>query len=184
MSNSPSPSGAIHCDPAPFPKSDFDYAAPAAGREPPGPTVTEVDVDSAIRKEDYTVLQDGRTTVCLLTLDNNYTVRGESSCVSLANFDAEKGRTYARKDAVRKVWPLLAFRLADRLAAEAAEADPRTRNATSHPMFKWDEELGANRCTLCGADPSNSGDMSCVDRRRAAHEPQNPPRPLGHHPVA
>lgn len=151
---------------------------------PTGSTVTEVDVNEAIHKEDYTVLQDGRTTVCLLTLDNNYTVRGESSCVSLANFDAQKGRTYARQDAVRKVWPLLAFRLADRLAAENAEQDPAFRNAASHPMFRWDADIGANRCIACGADTSTTGEMSCGDRRRAAHEPQNPPRPLGHHPVA
>lgn len=83
-------------------------------------SVTEEEVDAAIRSAQYVVLPDGRTTVCLLTLDNGFTVRGESSCVDIANFNAEKGQTYSRADARRKVWPLLGFRLADRLAARSA----------------------------------------------------------------
>lgn len=78
------------------------------------PRVTPAMVDDAIRETDYTVLSDGRSTICLLTLDNGFTVRGESSCVSRANFNAEFGEKAAYEDARRKVWPFLAFRLADR----------------------------------------------------------------------
>lgn len=79
------------------------------------PRVTPEDVAAAIKAETYTVLPDGRTTICQLTLDNGYTVNGESACVSAENFDAEIGRQVAREDAVNKVWPLLGFRLADQL---------------------------------------------------------------------
>lgn len=83
------------------------------------PKVTLNDVNDAIQGAEYTVLPDGRTTICTLTLDNGYTVRGESSCVCIENFDPAMGRDIALEDARRKVWPLLGFRLADRLMAEA-----------------------------------------------------------------
>lgn len=84
--------------------------------EQSAPSVTTADVIAAIKNETYTVLPNGRTTVCQLTLDNGFTVEGQSACVSLTNFDAEKGNRYARENALNEVWKLLGFRLADRLA--------------------------------------------------------------------
>lgn len=85
--------------------------------------VTEDDVMAAILHEEttFTVLPDGVTTICQLTLDNGYTVNGQSACVDPANFDQNTGRKYSYDDAMRKVWPLLGFRLAD-LKYEAAAA--------------------------------------------------------------
>ncbi len=60
-------------------------------------------------------------TFCVLVLKNGFTVTGESACASPANFNAEIGRRIARESAVQKVWPLLGFRLRDKLAAEAME---------------------------------------------------------------
>ena len=93
------------------------------------PRVTEQDVDAAIRGAAYTVLPDQRTTICTLTLDNGYTVRGEASCVCIETFDRALGEQYSFLDARRKVWPLLGFRLADRLAR--AKQEPRYRCASS-----------------------------------------------------
>lgn len=58
-------------------------------------------------------------TICVLVLKNGFTVTGESACASAANFDPEIGRRLARKHAVGKVWPLLGFRLRDKLAGHA-----------------------------------------------------------------
>ena len=55
-------------------------------------------------------------TFCVLVLRNGFTVTGESACASPENFDAELGRKIARQNAVAKVWPLLGFRLRDKLA--------------------------------------------------------------------
>lgn len=82
------------------------------------PKVTIEDVNAAIVDETYTVLPNGRTTVCQLTLDNGFTVEGSSACVSIENFNAETGNRFARERAVEKVWQLLGFRLADALAPE------------------------------------------------------------------
>lgn len=57
-------------------------------------------------------------TFCVLTLRNGFTVTGEAACVSAANFDAAKGRRYAREHAIEKLWPLLGFRLADKLYSQ------------------------------------------------------------------
>lgn len=55
-------------------------------------------------------------TFCVLVLRNGFTVTGESACASPENFDAEIGRRVARENAVQKIWPLLGFRLRDKLA--------------------------------------------------------------------
>lgn len=86
------------------------------------PRLTPDDIDAVIASESYTVLPSGRTTICELTLRNGFTVTGESSCVSIDNFDAEIGRKIARDDARDKVWQLEAYLLRDRLfqAVQAA----------------------------------------------------------------
>lgn len=67
---------------------------------------------------------DGAPALALLTfyvlvLRNGFTVTGESACASRENFDAEIGRRIARENAIDKIWPLLGFRLRDKLASEA-----------------------------------------------------------------
>ncbi|OJX11274.1 MAG: hypothetical protein BGO79_17405 [Delftia sp. 67-8] len=59
----------------------------------------------------------GLLTFCVLELRNGFTVTGESACASPENFDAAIGRRVARENAVQKIWPLLGFRLRDKLAA-------------------------------------------------------------------
>lgn len=111
------------------------------------PRVTPADLEAEIRAEVYFTGQDGidgginnktgrvkseyregehilaplaLLTFCVLVLRNGFTVTGQSACVSAENFDAEIGRKIARENAIQKLWPLLGFRLADRLAAGAA----------------------------------------------------------------
>lgn len=96
---------------------DIDRLSGERKRFLPGqaPKVTPDEVASAIVREEYTVLPDGRTTVCTLWLDNGFTVRGESSCVCAENFDPEIGNGVARRNAESQVWLLLGFRLAEQL---------------------------------------------------------------------
>lgn len=61
-------------------------------------------------------------TFCVLVLRNGYVVTGESACASPENFDAELGRKIARQNACAKIWPLLGFRLRDRLHTAAEHA--------------------------------------------------------------
>lgn len=97
------------------------------------PRVTPADIEAEIASEHYFTALDGvltgapvdnaaadalsLLTFCVLVLKNGFTVTGESACASPENFDAEIGRKIARQNAVQKIWPLLGFRLRDRLAA-------------------------------------------------------------------
>lgn len=58
-------------------------------------------------------------TLCILVLRNGFTVTGESACANPEEFDAEKGRQYARENAVEKAWPLLVYELKCRLHERA-----------------------------------------------------------------
>ena len=60
----------------------------------------------------------GLLTFCVLVLRNGFTVTGESACASPENFNAEIGRRIARENAINKVWPLLGFRLRDKLSGD------------------------------------------------------------------
>lgn len=57
----------------------------------------------------------GLLTICVLVLQNGFTVMGESACASPENFDAGLGKKIARDNAVNKLWPLLGYQLRDRL---------------------------------------------------------------------
>lgn len=86
------------------------------------PRVTASQVEATIITGTYTVLPSGRTMICELTLRNGFTVRGESSCVSIENFNEELGRKISYDDAVSKVWQLEAYLLKQRLFDQAAAA--------------------------------------------------------------
>lgn len=99
------------------------------------PHVTPADIEASITGEHYFTAADGvchvrraegfvadprgplpLLTFCVLVLRNGFTVTGESACASPDNFNAEIGRKIARQNATAKIWPLLGFRLRDRLA--------------------------------------------------------------------
>ncbi|MBR6079917.1 MAG: hypothetical protein IKP60_07160 [Treponema sp.] len=77
--------------------------------------LTKEDILAAVKKEDYTVLNDGRTTICQLTLQNGFTVVGFSACVDPKNFDKELGQNIAKNNALEKVWGLEGYLLRQRL---------------------------------------------------------------------
>lgn len=101
------------------------------------PRVTPADIEANIASEHYFTAADGAQgshmreskslngvpvteslcllTFCVLTLNNGFTVTGESACASPENFDAEIGRKVARANAVSKVWPLMGYALKERL---------------------------------------------------------------------
>lgn len=73
-------------------------------------------------------------TICVLVLENGFTVTGESACASPENFDADIGRKIAREKAVEKIWPLLGFRLRDFLADQADEAEDAGEPEVAQPQ--------------------------------------------------
>ena len=75
------------------------------------PNVTNV----TIKDEAYHVFKGSQLTVCCLTLQNGFTVTGESACVSPENFNAEIGQKIAKENARNKIWQLEGYLLKDKL---------------------------------------------------------------------
>ncbi len=55
-------------------------------------------------------------TFCILTLENGFTVTGESACASPENFDAEIGKEIAYNNAREKIWVLEGYLLKEKLS--------------------------------------------------------------------
>lgn len=54
-------------------------------------------------------------TFCILTLENGFTVTGESACASPENFDVEIGKKIAYQNAREKIWTLEGYLLKEKL---------------------------------------------------------------------
>ena len=75
-------------------------------------------IDETIADEYYHVVPGTTLTVCVLTLQNGFTVTGESAAASPENFDEEIGRDIARKNAREKIWALEGYLLKEKLYNE------------------------------------------------------------------
>jgi hypothetical protein len=79
------------------------------------PRVTPTKIDDVIVGESYYVFPGTTVTICLLRLENGFTVTGESACASVDNFNQEIGRDIARVNAREKIWGLEGYALKQRL---------------------------------------------------------------------
>lgn len=79
------------------------------------PSVTVSDIQAKIKKTEYFVIPGTTVTICNLTLENGYSVRGESACVSPENFNIAIGEKYAFEQAVEKIWILEGYLLKQKL---------------------------------------------------------------------
>lgn len=76
--------------------------------------LTEQDILDQIKSAEFHVFQS-KQTVCCLTLNNGFTIIGESACVDPANYDADIGNAIAHKNAVNKVWMVEGYLLQEKL---------------------------------------------------------------------
>lgn len=77
----------------------------------PAPKITRSDIEARIANIEFTAID--LTTICTLTFDNGFTVRGEGSCVNPENYDVEIGQHFAYEDAIKKSWPFFGWNLAE-----------------------------------------------------------------------
>jgi len=78
------------------------------------PRITPDHIDSIIANTAYHKMTDVLT-ICIIQLQNGFTVIGESACASPENFDVEIGRKIAFEDAKAKIWPLEGYLLKEQL---------------------------------------------------------------------
>jgi hypothetical protein len=79
------------------------------------PRITPNHIDACIVGEQYHVFDGTTVTICLLILQNGFTVTGESACASPENFNAEIGRKIAYQNAREKIWALEGYLLKQQL---------------------------------------------------------------------
>ena len=93
----------------------------------PSRPINAGDVGLAIEAVSTQVLQDLRTTVATLTLDNGFTVTGAAACGVFTPFDRDIGAKLAIEAAKEKVYELLAFASHEQAfqAAKAKHAEER-----------------------------------------------------------
>ena len=78
------------------------------------PRVTPEIIESKIKKCEFHKLTEVLT-VCVITLENDFTVTGESACASPENYDKELGEKISRMNAVGKIWMLEGYLLKQKL---------------------------------------------------------------------
>lgn len=93
------------------------------------PRITLSDIHGKIEKMDY--IHHGLLTICVLTLQNGFTVTGESACASPENYNQTVGETIAYENAVEKIWPLEGYLLKQRLY-ESTAGDWKSRLVAEH----------------------------------------------------
>lgn len=80
------------------------------------PRLTPELIDAQVANKAFHVFADSCLTVCCLTLQNGFTVTGESACASPENFNAEIGEKIAFEQARNKIWMLEGYLLKQRLS--------------------------------------------------------------------
>ena len=96
--------------------------------------VTLDGIKAKIKGETYLVLPDGRTTLCILDLENGYTIKGLSACVDPAEFDLNVGRKFAFEDAFKQIWALEGYLLAEKMYLDKCDGIALVN--ISHPVKK------------------------------------------------
>ena len=83
--------------------------------KPTQPRITPEQINEQIVDVKFHRFEGTTLTVCVLVLQNGYTVTGESACVAPENYNEEIGRKIAYTNAREKIWALEGYALANQL---------------------------------------------------------------------
>lgn len=75
--------------------------------------LTEEFIKSRIKSVEY-FNPKGTLTIAVITLDNGFSVTGESACINPANFNKEIGQAIAYKKAFDKLWEPMGYFIVER----------------------------------------------------------------------
>jgi hypothetical protein len=79
-------------------------------------TVTMQGILDKIKGVTYTLLPNGRTTICQLAMANGFTIEGKAACVSAANYNQALGEKLSYEDALNECWKFEVYLLAEELS--------------------------------------------------------------------
>lgn len=78
----------------------------------PAARVTQEYIESRIKQKEFHRIGNAGV-LCVLTLDNGFTVTGFSAAANPENFNMDIGKTYSYKYAFQSLWPLFGFLLCE-----------------------------------------------------------------------
>lgn len=76
--------------------------------------VTVGDLFNKVKSTKYLVIPGTTTTICYLTMQNGFTILGQSSCVDPNEYNVATGEKYAYENAIEQIWQLEGYLLAER----------------------------------------------------------------------
>ena len=79
------------------------------------PRVFKSDIEKKIKKVDYIILPNTTVTICNITLENGFSVRGESACIDERNFNMKIGQEIAYRNAFNQIWDLEGYLLKEKI---------------------------------------------------------------------
>lgn len=82
-------------------------------------SVSKAGIQNKIKDVQYIVLPNTTVTICNITLENGFSVRGESACVDPAMFNEAIGKQIAYDNAFDKIWQLEGYLLKEKLFQES-----------------------------------------------------------------
>jgi len=102
--------------------------------------VTKEAINAKITDVSFIHLPGTTVTICSITLENGYSVRGESACVDPAGYVESVGRDLAYQNAFDKIWPLEGYLLVEQrhLAKNAARYHPVSTMPT---LPEWQQRV-------------------------------------------
>ena len=106
----------------------------------------------------------GTLTICILVLQNGFTVIGKSAPASPDNFDPVLGQKLAYEDAVRQVWPLMGYELRERLSCQPVSAAACARGG--NPSVDHELAYRRVRALELASGPGKSGDDVIADAEK------------------
>lgn len=124
--------------------------------------LTEADLEKSIKHVEYLRYSDSGM-LCVITMQNGYTVTGQSACVDPTIFDEEIGKGIAYTNAFKELWQVLGYGLkqrwyeetqlsnADRLAKELEDLDKKRTDLLALLEKSKPEDMSANEWACLGA---------------------------------
>lgn len=125
-----------------------------------------------IAKVDHYIHPGSQLTVCIITLQNGFTVTGQSACADPKMFNEEIGKRISQADAENKIWPLMGYSLKQELYLLGQGVNPY--GSAPLRLVKTQPDMKAYVGTKAiNAKPITRGEYNAV-RGWAIPEDENP----------
>lgn len=102
--------------------------------------ITQATIYERISSVQYYQWPGTTVTECLITLDNGFSVNGQSACVDPKMFERKLGERLAYDNAFNKIWPLEGYLLAEERFRNERRADAIAALGCRPQLKRWQHD--------------------------------------------